>query len=300
MKSRLSMPLALVLLVLAGGARLASAQLADNLGALSGDNAKKYLGPLPDALSGTMNSAIFTSGEVPKAGFGFSIGIEVMGVAFRDEDRWYTPTDPAGFTSAPPIQRVPTVIGGASAVAQNGQGGLVLYYPGGFDLGEFLLAAPQLTVGSVLGTRAVVRWIDGAFAARDFVQRVHLFGIGAQHSLSQYLPATPLDLALGVFYQSFTINGSLLKTRAFHVDVTGSRDLGVVQPFAAIGMDTFTMAARYEDVTSPGDVIAVDFGRRSHIHLTAGVLASLGFATLHAEANIAARNGLAAGLRFGL
>jgi hypothetical protein len=37
----------------------ASAQLADNLGALSGENAEGYLNPLVKGLSGTMNAAIF-------------------------------------------------------------------------------------------------------------------------------------------------------------------------------------------------------------------------------------------------
>ncbi|MEK7331491.1 MAG: hypothetical protein AAB113_11895, partial [Candidatus Eisenbacteria bacterium] len=60
MYRRIAVTLALALVVLAGVAPPAGAQLSDNLGALTGENTKKYLGPLPDALSGTMNSAIFT------------------------------------------------------------------------------------------------------------------------------------------------------------------------------------------------------------------------------------------------
>ena len=65
---------------------------------------------------------------------------------------------PPGFTSVPPIQQAPTVIGDGGAVAQSGQGGATQYYPGGFDIDQFTFAAPQLTVGNVMGTRAVVRW----------------------------------------------------------------------------------------------------------------------------------------------
>ena len=61
----------------------AAAQLTDNLGALTGANAKGYLGPLPKALSGTLNSAIFTSGNVPKAAVNFTVGIKLMGVPGR-------------------------------------------------------------------------------------------------------------------------------------------------------------------------------------------------------------------------
>ena len=296
MIGRITATLALAALVAA--APPAGAQLSDNLGALTGDNARKYLGPLPDALSGTMNSAIFTTGKVPTVGFNFSIGIKAMGISFADEDRLFTPTDPPGFTSVAPIQQAPTVVGGSEAVAQGGQGGATIYYPGGFDIGEFLFAAPQLSIGSVMGTRAVLRWASGSFGSDNLIDKVSLFGIGAQHSISQYMPAMPVDLALGVFYQSFEINDSLLDTKAFHMDVTASRSFPIVQPYAAIGFDTFKMDAAYED-TGTGTNVSVDFDRKSNVHLTAGLLARLAFATLHAEANIAATNGLAVGLSFG-
>jgi hypothetical protein len=299
MRRNLAVTLALALLGLAALAPPADAQLSENLGALTGDNARKYLGPLPDALSGTMNSAIFTTGKVPRMGLGFSIGLKVMGIAFADEDRLFTPTDPPGFTSVAPVQQAPTVVGGGSAVTQNGQGGATVYYPGGFDIGEFLFAAPQLSIGSVMGTRAVVRWAEGNFSSDNFIEKISLFGIGGQHSLSQYLPGLPLDLALGVFYQKFKINDDLLDSRAFHMDVTGSHSFPIFQPYAAIGFDSFKMDAAYEDATNPGVNIAVDFERKTSVHLTAGVLANLAFATLHAEANIAATNGVAVGISFG-
>lgn len=299
MRRHIAVTLVLALAALAGTAPRADAQLADNLGALTADNARKYLGPLPDALSGTMNSAIFTTGKVPKMGLGLTVGVKVMGIKFSDSDRLFTPTDPPGFTSVAPVQQAPTVIGNGSAVTQNGQGGATVYYPGGFDIGEFAFAAPQLSIGSVMGTRAVVRWFGMNFASDNFIEKISFFGIGAQHSLSQYLPALPVDLAAGVFYQALKINDSLLDTKAFHMDVTGSRSFSLLQPYAAIGFDSFKMDAAYEDATNPGNNIAVDFDRKTSVHLTAGVLANLAFATLHAEANIAATNGVAVGLSFG-
>ncbi len=299
MNRRHAVSLVFALVVLAGGAPRAGAQLSENLGALTGENTKKYLGPLPDAFSGTMNSAIFTTGNVPKVGIGFSIGLKVMGVRFDDQDRLYTPTDPPGFTSTPPITQAPTVIGGTDAVAQSGQGGATQYYPGGFDIGEFAFAAPQLSVGSLLGTRAVVRWFAHDFAADNFIEKISFFGIGAQHSLSQYFPALPVDLAAGVFYQSFKINDHLLDIKTVHYDLTGSRGFGLVQPYAALGLDTFKMDADYEDSNNPGTHITADFDRSTHVRLTAGVVANLPFVKVHGEANIAATNGVAVGLSFG-
>ena len=297
MNRRTSAILALAFVALVGSAQRAVAQLADNLGALSGENTKKYLGPLPDALSGTMNSAIFTSGNVPKVGVNFAIGVKVMGVSFDSKDRLFTPTDPPNGDGTVP--EVPTVVGDPNAVVDPGAGGTTNFYPGGFDIDQFAFAAPQLNVGSVMGTRAVVRWFGHTFAKDNFIEKISFFGIGAQHSVSQYFPALPADLAFGVFYQTFKINSDLLDIKTFHVDVTGSRSFGLLQPYAAIGFDSFKMDAAYEDSGNPGNNIAVDFDRTSNIHLTAGLLANLAFVKIHGEANIAATNGVAVGLTFG-
>jgi len=299
MKRPVSLAVALALAILAFGVLPAGAQLIENLGGLTSENAKKYLEPLPEALSGTMNSAIFTTGNVPTTGFSISIGIKVMGVSMGNQNRVYTPTDPPGFTSVPPIQQVPTVIGSPQAVAQGGQGGATAYYPGGFDVDEFAWAAPQVSLGSVMGTRAVVRWYSQNFGAHDLISKVSYFGVGAQHSITQYFTTLPIDLALGAFYQELKLNDSMIESKTYHVDLTGSKSFAILQPYGAIGFDSIDMDVLYEDATNPGTNVAVQFDRTSHVHLTAGVQAKLAFVLVHAEANIAAINGLAVGLSFG-
>lgn len=299
MKRCIPAALTLSLAILALGALPAAAQLIENLGGLTSENAKKYLEPLPAALSGTMNSAIFTTGNVPVTRFNFAIGVKVMGVSLSGERRLYTPTDPPGFTSVAPIQQAPTVIGSTQAVAQGGQGGATQYYPGGFDVSEFAFAAPQVSIGSLIGTRAVVRWYSHNFGAHDLISKVDYFGVGAQHSMSQYFTTLPFDLALGAFYQEFKINNSLIDSKTYHVDLTASKSYSILQPYGAIGYDSIDMDVVYEDAASPGTNITVHFDRTSHIHLTAGVLAKLAIVTVHAEANIAEINGVAVGMSLG-
>lgn len=274
----------------------AAAQLSSNLGALSGDNAKGYLGPLPKALSSTLNSAIFQSGSVPKVGVTFNLGVKLMGVSL-DGDRTYRPTDPPGFTSTGPVD-APTVIGDVNAVAQQGQGGTTLYHPGGFDIEQFALAVPQLEVGNIAGTRAVVRWISVDLGDSD-LGKISLFGAGGQHSISQYIPGLPVDVAAGFFYQGFTIgNDDLVKTSAWHADVTGSKRFGMFQPYVGLGYDSFKMDAKYEE-SSTGTTISVDFDPETNTHFTAGAALLLPFMRLTGEFNAAAETGVAVGLAFG-
>lgn len=297
MNSRFVRVLATAALAVAVLCPPAGAQLSDNLGALSGDNAKHYLAPLTSGLSGTLNTAIFHGASIPLAGLTFNVGIQAMGIEFDDDDRLYTPSAPAGFTPTTSIQ-APTVIGGTDAVEQPGAGGTTLYHPGGFDVSNFMVAVPQLTIGSVLGTRAVVRYISldlGDTELGDFT----LWGIGAQHSVSRYFPGLPVDIAAGLFYQKFTISDDLVDAGALHLNVMASRKLGLFEPYAAVGWDQLDMKSEYTS-TSTGETIKVDFDSESNGHFTIGSTLGLAVVKLYGELNFAAETGMAAGLSFGI
>lgn len=285
--------------VLAGVAALGFAQeLETNLGALTPENAKGYLSPLPKSLSTTLNMGAFQSANIPLAGFNFTVGVYAMGSTFDDGDRTYSPTDPPGFQSTAPVA-APTVIGDTHAVTQPGQGGTTLYHPGGFDLSQFVLAVPQVSIGSVFGTRAVVRWIS--VKMDDNVGDVSVFGVGLQHSLKRYLPELPVDLALGAMYQKFHVgDDDLIKTNSFHGEVMASKSFGVLQPYVGVGFDTFTMEVNYDqDVGGTTESVNVQMDDENSAHLTGGMLLAFPLVKLNAQIDSGARTGASIGLRFG-
>lgn len=297
MMRRSAGPSALALLIVILVALPARAQLSDNLGALTGDNAKHYLQPLSKALSGTLNSAVFQTGRVPRKTFNLSLGARLMGVGLGNADRTYSPTPPPGFTPTEQVQ-APTVIGGTQAVAQQGQGGTTLYHPGGFDLREFAVAVPQLTIGSLFGTWAVVRWISAELGDAD-LGKLDYLGVGAQHSISQYFPGLPADVAAGLFVQRFKIGDDLVKTRSWTANVTASRRWRVFEPYVGLGLDNFKMDASYTSTMTPGDNISVSVDREANPHFTIGIQALLPFTRIQAEFDAAAQNGAAVGLSLG-
>jgi len=274
----------------------AAAQLEDNLGSLTGDNAKGYLNPLVDGLSATMNSSVFHTGRIPKQGVMFRVGAQLMGVNFDDGDRTYTPTDPPGFTGTGSV-KAPTVIGDTKSVSQPGQGGTTLYHPGGFDIGEFAFAAPQLSIGSIAGTMATIRWISIDLGDSD-LGKFDLFGLGAQHSISQYFQDAPFDMAVGAFYQSFKIADTLVDAKTWHFDVTGSKSFSILQPYVGIGFDSIDMKSEYTD-NATASTISVDFDPQSNFHFTLGSEANFKILQLYGELNFAAQTGVAVGLSFG-
>lgn len=291
----------LLALVLVGlGAVTAHAQLEANLGALSDENARGYAGPLPKALSGTLNTAIFRSGYVARSQPTVQIEVHAMTVSFDDADKIYSPSDPPGFQSTEDVD-APTIIGSTEAVEQNGQAGTVLYHPGGFELDNFSLAVPQLTVGAYMGTKATVRWISLDLGDADLGD-LSLVGFGVQHSITQYFgDLPPVDVAVGGFYQTFSIGNDLVDTKAMHFNVTGSKKYGVLQPYLGIGLDTFDMDLNYDSDLDNADAdIQVDFDRETNAHFTIGLQLDLTNVTAHAEFNAAAETGFAVGIGFGL
>jgi len=300
------MPRMLRVAVAAGALALAIAspalaQLDANLGALTPQNVKGYLAPLPKALSTTLNMAEFQSASIPLAGINLTIGVHAMGVTFADKDRTYSPNDPAGFTSTAPVA-APTVIGDTASVTQPGQGGTALYHPGGLDISQFVIAVPQLTIGSVMGTKAVVRWIK--FDQGDSeLGKIDFLGIGLQHSLNRYIKGLPCDLAAGGMYQMFKLGkNKLIDTKALHVEVTASRKFAMFfQPYAAVGYDTFSMEANYNQTVGSTTVATnVKFADENSFHGTLGLQFGLPFVKLNAQVDQAKETGAAIGLRFGL
>ena len=293
---RLGAGLAIALVALFGGT--ARAQLEANLGALADENARGYLQPLVGALSSTLNGSVFQTGYIPRSGLTFQIQANVMGASFDDDDRVYRPTDPPGFQSADDDFLAPTVIGDTRAVTQQGQAGTQLFHPGGFDLENFTIASPQLMIGGILGSAVLVRWISIDLGDADLGE-LELFGIGAQHSITQYMLDPPVDVAAGVMYQKFDVGDGLIDATTLQFNVTGSKRFGVIEPYIGVGYDTFDMSGEYtSDQTD--QKVEVDFEREGNVHLTVGGRLNLRYLILHGEFNAAAESGVAVGLSVGM
>jgi hypothetical protein len=303
MKPRIGWLVALLGLSLSAMTLPGYAQLDDALGGLSDENLEGYLEPLNTGLSGTMNSAVFRTGYIPKSGFTVMIGAAAMAIEYGDEDLVYTPTDPEGFNSIEQIE-APTVVGnadGATAVSSNG---LQFHYPGGFELESFQIAVPELTIGAVFGTQAKVRYI--AFDTGDAdIGDFKYFGIGAQHSITQYVgEAPPVDVAVGIFYQSFKIGEDIVDASAFHANVTGSKQFGTrrlgIQPYVGVGIDQVELSVEVDDEDDPENSVDVTLDSVSDFRFTAGVVGSVPGVSAFFEFNVAATTGLALGIAFGI
>jgi hypothetical protein len=297
MIQRITLPMVLLGLALAVAAGPAAAQLQDNLLGLSDQNLTGYLDPLQAGLSGTLHSAVFRTGYVPDHAVEVTFGVAVMAVGFSSGDHTYRPTDPPGFTSLQPAD-VPTVVGPVAGMVVPGQDGLTRLYPGGFDLSGFEIAVPQASIGCLFGTRLLLRYIAIDLGDSDLGDFKY-FGVGGQHSISQWFPTLPVDLAVGAFYQDFKLGDDTVRAKALQLNLTASRQFSILQPYAGVGFDTFRLDVHAEDTDHPEDSVSLSFDRRSNAHLTLGLMARLYVAALYGEFNAGAGTGFALGIDLG-
>lgn len=288
-------------LLLLGGLLLPAlsfAQIEANLDSYTGQNAKGYLMPLKDGFGAALNDGTFRTAAVPKSGFNLNFEIKSMFVKFGDSDDTFTARTEDGFYPSAEVT-APTVVGDTEAVPYIGQGGAEAIFPGGFDIGSIGLAVPQLTIGSVMGTQAVVRYI--AVNTGDVeIGDLSLMGFGLRHSISQYFQNPPVDLAVSGFWQKFELGDDLIDSKALTFGVQASKRYSILEPYAGFSMDSFSMSVEYDtEATDPPTRLKVDFGSSSTARFTTGLGINLKFIHLQGELNFADQTSYLLGLSVG-
>ena len=273
----------------------ASAQVEDALSAYTGPNAEGYLQPIVDAIGANLNDAFFYSAYIPETGARFSFEVAVMSVIFSDNQKTFQATTEGGFI---PTQTVaaPTVIGSTQPVTVNGQGGTTFTFPGGFDLSSFALAVPQLRIGAVKGTDALIRFFAADISDNE-ISKVDLFGVGVRHSLSQYFDS-PVALAVGALWQTFSLGDNFVDSDAFSIGLQASKRFSLLEPYAGFSYDYFKLDLTYaSDVTN--EDVTVNFDAITTVRLTLGLSLNYKIGQAFAEYDIASTNSFAFGLTLG-
>lgn len=275
-------------------------QLEDNLSSYTGVNATGYLGPLRDALGSALNSGLYMDGGVPRDGFHIRLDIRGMLVSFGDDDRTFRAVTESWF-GEPQYAMAPTVVGDERAVLLTDEDtGATFTFPGGLDIDRLPLAAPQLTVGSILNTEFIGRYLAYDTDDED-IGKIEFKGFGARHGISNYFPEFPVDLSVLGFWQNLKIGDDLLDTTLLTFGAQAGRSLGLLRAYAGLSYDSIEMKASYEsDVSGETEDIVVDFDRKSTAHLTLGATLHLGPVSLNGELNKAAQTSFGIGLGLGL
>jgi hypothetical protein len=277
----------------------ASAQIEENLSSYTENNAAGYLEPFRDTISSGLGSGLFTTADIPKSRPYFRVAARAMLVQFSDDDRTFQATAEDYFPGTGSYE-APTVIGDTDPDPVPGPGGTSFQFPGGLDIDRLPIAAPQLVVGGFMGTEAMLRFFSGEFGEDD-IGDVSLFGIGARHSISQYVPASPVALSASVMYQTFEIGDGLVDFSQTSLGVQASRSFPFVEPYAGLALHMSSMSSEYEfDAAGETETIDVDFDDQTNVQLTLGAALKLLVFRLNGELGVGDQTTFSLGLSLGI
>jgi hypothetical protein len=277
-----------------------SAQVGNQLSAYTGRNASGYLGPVVKASGADLSAGLFHSARIPQRGLQVSLEIAFMSARFSEADRTFRAVTEDGFQPEQAAD-APTIIGDREAVSVEGAAGTRFWFPGGFDLASLDFAAPQLRIGSFHGTEALIRF--GFYPGSEDLGDLNLYGAGFRHSVSQYIDNCPVDIAVGAFWQRFSLGdnergGDLVLAEDWTVGFQTSKRVSWLEPYVGVAYNDYGVDVSYEG-TDPADVIDLSLDSNSHFQMTLGLSVNVSFLVVHGEYNSGGQDAFALGLAVG-
>jgi hypothetical protein len=279
--------LLLAILVLFFTTQLLHAQLEDRFNELSEDLQSGYSTPLATWTGTFLNSGGYYSASVSKV-FGFKLSLIGMMIMIPEDQQTFTLSD--GTKTA-------TFFGEKGAAIPGSQGYLV--YPPGVNQTSVPAAIPQIAA-STLGSEILLRFIPEISIGDD--ANFDLFGIGLKHSISQYIPLLPVDIAVQILYNKFSLNGPDLAigTTNLAFNAHASRSFGLLTLYGGLQYESTTMDIEYTYTNDLGidEDVQLDIDGDNSVRLTLGAAVRLAIIVLNADVNIGSQTAIVAGLNF--
>jgi hypothetical protein len=272
------------------------AQVDQKLGNFPQSAAKGYIQPLVDVMGANLNSGLYHTASMSKL-FGFYVGVKAMAV--------FVPSSMKDFIAELGSDYNPTTVKTATVFGDKDAGETTKYkniqdvkLPGGIGLTIAPLAVPQVAV-STMNSELLVRFVP-SIKINDEVGKVNLLGIGLGHSVSQYIPMFPINVAIQGVYQQLKV-GSYLKATALNVNVHASKSFVFFTLYGGVGYETFSADVNYSYKPIAGaqeQSLSFSLKGKNNFRATAGFKLKLVVFDLNVDYSVGSVNVLSAGFGF--
>lgn len=171
------------------------------------------------------------------------------------------------------------------------------------DLSLLPFLAPQLSIGTVYGTKVTIRYFPDIEINKD-LGKFSYFGFGIQHNPFMWIPVPepPVDVSLGFFTQTMKV-GTIFEAKSTMFGVQASKTFGPgainITPYAGFSFENSSMTVSYE-YNRPApltgkDKISFELEGENSARLTLGFSLKLAIFKLNADYNVAKFNVVSAG-----
>jgi len=287
------------------GACLANAQsLEERVQSYGKSYGTGYLQPFTDAFGASLNSGWYSTADVSN-GISIYIGVKAMAMPIPDGSKSFSYANPFGATDV-----VPTVFGDKTSkpvtnLPASLAGTPYSTYAPGFGVSFAPMFVPQISAGNIFGTRLILRYLPKVSLGGGYGE-INLFGVGAQHSISQYIPLVPLKIAAHVGYQNLSL-GDFLTTSAFSIGAEASKSFAMFTVYGGVAYEKSTMSFSYTAKYVPqGQTAAIaeqfnfDIDGTNSVRATLGFALSLGLIKINADYSLASQPVACLGFGFGI
>ncbi len=262
------------------------------------DNVRGYLQPLANSVGANINSGLFSTADIGEMGLSLQIQLVATGTMIGDAEKTFYALPPSQFPQSP--VKTATVFGDMGASVSNSSNLTYYFQNGQVRTSLFPTAVPQLTVGNVFGTQAVVRYVS--IPEFHNFPKSSLIGGGLQHSVSRYLPDVPVDLAVGIYFNRFSL-GDIIEEKAMSYAAHISKTFALLTAYGGVQYETATMDVNYV-YTGPGATpdtkLSMQLESENKFRATAGLNLNLGVLRLNADVNVGKVTVFSGGLGFGI
>jgi hypothetical protein len=272
--------------------------LEDAIQQLNSDNVRGYLQPFVNSVGANFNSGFYHTADISDA-VKIQLQVIAMGTLIGPAEKNYFGTAPQGYSQTP-VQTA-TVFGGSGATINGPAPGLTYHFQNGQVKTDIVpLAVPQVTIGNIFGTQAIIRYAP--LPAMNDIPKITLAGGGLRHSVSRYFPSIPVDLSAGVFYQQLTI-GDYLEEKGFAFGAQVSKTFFIATIYGGMQYESSSMTVNYTykgPGATPNTNVNLSIGGENSYRATAGLALNLILLTLNADVSVGKVTVASAGIALGL
>jgi len=166
------------------------------------------------------------------------------------------------------------------------------------------MALPQVSF-SFMGTEVMFRYLpEIQLGNKD--DKLSLFGIGVQHSVSRYIPLIPVDVAVQILYSKLEIT-NLVTSKNLAFNAHASKTFGILTPYFGLQYESSSLDLTYktnadvinENQTSLGNQnITVSLDGDNTFRTTLGAALKLAVIVINADVNVGSQTTFTGGLSF--
>ena len=268
----------------------------DQFNSFSEENIGGFAQPFVTSLGEGLNSGGFYTAYIPKT-LGFSVSFRAMYIFIPNDQLTFTPNLPAGYTATEPT----ATFWGSSGAVYSGPNGYISHADGINQSGT-PFAIPQIT-GSFMSTELLIRYLPKISVGNE---DLNFFGFGVRHSISQYIPLIPVDLAVQFLYNKLTVSNLIdANSIAFNGEV--SKTFGMLTAYGGLQYESTKFDLSY---TLEGDPTSADPSLRqtreikasidgkNNFRVILGASVKLALVVLNVDYNLSSQSILTGGLSF--